>query len=82
MFLCQRSHINMVNLIVKYPGAISDNVRKYPDYNAAESFIEDKCERLANFGWQLTEFRGSNSKQGKIECVMYREKIVIEWETK
>ena len=72
----------MLNLTVKYNCSISDDIRKYPDYSAAESFIEQKCERLADFGWHIKEVSGSNSKAGKIECKISNERIDIEWETK
>jgi len=58
--------------------------REFSSYSDAEDFIEKRCEKLANNGWDLSELSGSNSLKGSIECTHDYEAdiLLIDWHTR
>ena len=57
--------------------------KEFENYSDAEDLIERKVERMADRGWNVTELRGSNSKNGRIECTHDNEAdiFIIKWNT-
>ncbi len=74
----------MLKLQIVRPNTVGTTFTvEYENYSAAEDFIETRCERLADKGWELTELPGSTSKQGCIEATHDFEAdiLLIQWET-
>lgn len=72
-----------MKLTIERPNTIGVTfTREYECYSDAEEFIERKCEQLADNGWELTELKGSNPKQGCIEAIHDNEAdiLLIQWE--
>lgn len=74
----------MIRLTVERPNTIGvTQTREYDSYSEAEEWIERQAERLADKGWELSELRGSTSREGTIECTHdhHADVLLITWET-
>lgn len=74
----------MIKVQINRPCSIGVTATKYfESYSEAEPTIERIAENRANNGWNISELKNSNSKQGVIECTHddFADIILIEWET-
>jgi hypothetical protein len=55
----------------------------FDSYAECEELIERRCERLADQGWELSELKGSDSRNGTIECTHddQADVLLIQWRT-
>lgn len=72
----------MIKLTISRPNTIGDTFEHVYD-TYPEDFIEKRCEKLADKGWEVSELPGSTTKSGCIEATHDYEAdiLLIQWVT-